>query len=367
LLMFLAIPMTKVALSFGPPEYFSLMILAMSLLIYLGQGSMIKAAVMAAVGLCLSQIGTDIITGQTRFTFGIDNLQDGIDLIPLVMGLFGIGEVLSSLEQQGDFEIFKGKIKGLLPTLNDWKESAGAIVRGTILGFFLGVLPGGGAIISSFISYTLEKKLSKHPETFGAGAIAGVAGPESANNAATSGAFIPLLTLGIPSNAVMALLLGALMIHGVQPGPLLFKQHPDVFWGIIASMYIGNIFLLILNLPLIGLWVKMLKIPYRILFPFILFFCIVGAYSVNNRVSDVFVMFLFGIMGFLFKKFNYESAPLLMAFILGPMLENSLRQSLLLSMLSPTIFFTRPISASFLIATCLLLIFSILFRGRRRI
>jgi putative tricarboxylic transport membrane protein len=366
-LMFLAIPMTKVALSFGPPEYFSLMILAMSLLIYLGQGSMIKAAVMAAFGLCLSQIGTDIITGQTRFTFGIDNLQDGIDLIPLVMGLFGIGEVLSSLEQQGDFEIFKGKIKGLLPTLNDWKDSAGAIVRGTFLGFFLGVLPGGGAIISSFISYTLEKKISKHPETFGAGAIAGVAGPESANNAATSGAFIPLLTLGIPSNAVMALLLGALMIHGVQPGPLLFKQHPDVFWGIIASMYIGNIFLLILNLPLIGLWVKMLKIPYRILFPFILFFCIIGAYSVNNRVSDVFVMFLFGIVGFLFKKFNYEAAPLLMAFILGPMLENSLRQSLLLSMLSPMIFFTRSISASFLIATCLLLIFSILFRRRRRI
>ena len=366
-LMFLAEMLAGVAIGFGPPEYFSLMILALTILTYLAHGSMLKALIMAILGISLSQIGLDIVTGQARFTFGFINLQDGLGLVPVVMGLFGVGEVLSNLEQSEDFEVFKEKIKGLLPTLKDWKDSIGSIFRGTLLGFFLGILPGGGAIVSSFVSYSVEKRVSKHPENFGAGAIEGVAGPESANNAATSGAFIPLLTLGIPSNAVMALLLGALMMHGVQPGPLLITQHPDIFWGTIVSMYAGNVLLLILNLPLIGLWVKVLKVPYRILFPLILFFCIIGSYSINNSTFDVFVMLIFGIIGYLFKKLEYEPAPLIMAFILGPMLENSLRQSLLLSQGNYSIFFGRPLSASCLILAILLLASSSVFAKYRKI
>jgi len=367
ILMFLAEPLSGVAIKFGPPEYFSLMILALTILTYLAHGSMIKAIVMAFLGVSLSQIGMDIVTGQTRFTFGIMELEDGIGLIPIVMGLFGIAEVLTNLEESGDLEIFKAKIKGLLPNLRDWLDSIGAIIRGTFLGFFLGILPGGGAIISSFVSYAVEKKFSKHPEKFGTGAIEGVAGPESANNSATSGAFIPLFALGIPSNAVMALLLGALMIHGLQPGPLLIKQRPDIFWGTIASMYIGNVMLLILNLPLIGLWVKLLKVPYRILFPLILFFCLIGAYSINNSTFDVLVMLIFGIIGYLFRKFQYEPAPLVLAFILGPMLENSLRQSLLISEGSLWIFFTRPISGVGLIIALLVLLSSIFLKKHRQI
>ena len=356
LLMFLAQPLSKVAINFGPPEYFSLMILALTILTYLVQGSMIKAVIMAAFGISLSQIGIDIVTGHTRFIFGITYLEDGIGLVPLVMGLFGISEVLSNLEESMDVEIFTAKIKGLFPSLKDWAVSIGAIFRGTFLGFLLGVLPGGGAVISSFVSYAMEKKFSKYPEKFGKGVIEGVAGPESANNAATSGAFIPLFTLGIPSNAVMALLLAALMIHGLMTGPLLIKQHPDVFWGTITSMYIGNIMLLVLNLPLIGLWIKLLKVPYRILFPLILFFCVIGSYSIHNNTFDVLVMIIFGFIGYILKKFEYEPAPLIMAFILGPMLENSLRQSLLISMGKFSIFFLRPVAVSCLIIALLLLI-----------
>jgi putative tricarboxylic transport membrane protein len=260
ILMFLAEPLSNVALSFGPPEFFSLMILALTISTYLAHGSMIKALIMVVLGMGLSQVGTDIISGRMRFTFGIIELQDGIGLVPLVMGLFGISEVLISLEESGEVTILKEKIKGLLPNLKDWMDSIRAIIRGTFLGFFLGILPGGGAVVASFVSYAVEKRFSKHPEKFGTGAIEGVAGPESANNSATSGAFIPLFVLGIPSNAVMALLLGALMIHGLQPGPLLIKENPEVFWGTVMSMYIGNVMLLILNLPLIGLWVKVLKI-----------------------------------------------------------------------------------------------------------
>jgi putative tricarboxylic transport membrane protein len=280
------------------------------------------------------------------------------------MGLFGVGEVLVNLEELGTVEILKGKIKGLLPNLKDWMDSIGAIIRGTFLGFFLGVLPGGGAIISTFMSYALEKKISKHPEKFGTGVIEGVAGPESANNAATSGAFIPLFTLGLPSNAITALLLGALMIHGLQPGPFLINKHPDIFWGTIMSMYIGNVFLLILNLPLIGLWVKLLQVPYKILFPFLLLFSVIGSYSVDNRTFDVLVMLIFGIFGYLFRKYGYESAPLVLAFVLGPMFENALRQSLLISMGSGLIFITRPISAGFLITAVLLLLSPIFFKIR---
>lgn len=367
ILMFLAKPLSGIALHFGPPEYFSLMILALTILTYLAHGSMIKAIIMAALGFSLSQIGLDIITGHIRFTFGIMYLEDGVGLVPLVMGLFGVGEVFKNLEESLDFEIFKEKIKGLLPNLKDWMDSIGPIIRGTLLGFFIGILPGSGAIISSFVSYAVEKKVSKHPEKFGTGVIEGVAGPESANNAATSGAFIPLFTLGIPANAVMALLVGALMIHGLVPGPFLIKKNPEIFWGTLMSMYIGNVMLLILNLPLIGLWVRLLKVPYRVLFPIILFFCVIGSYSINYRVFDVFMMIIFGIIGYLFKKFKYEPAPLVLAFILGPMLESSLRQSLLLSMGDFSIFFTRPVSVSFLIIALLLLLLSIFWRKHRLI
>jgi len=367
ILMVLAEPLSGVAIKFGPPEYFSLMILALTIVTYLAHGSMIKAIVMATLGFFLSQIGIDIVSGHTRFTFGIMDLENGVGLIPVVMGLFGIAEVLSNLGESANFEIFREKIKGLLPNLKDWVDSAGAIIRGTFLGFFLGILPGGGAIISSFVSYAVEKKISKYPERFGKGAIEGLAGPESANNSATSGAFIPLFTLGIPSNAVMALLLGALMIHGLQPGPLLINQRPDIFWGTIMSMYIGNIFLLILNLPLIGLWVKLLKVPYRILFPFILFFCIIGSYSINNSKFDVVVMLIFGIIGYIFRKFDYEPAPLIMAYILGPMLENSLRQSLMISGGNFSIFLTRPISVFCFIIALILLLLAIFWRKQRKI
>ncbi len=367
ILMFLAAPLSGVAIQFGPPEYFSLMILALTVLTYLAQGSMVKAVIMAILGISISQVGLDIVTGHARFTFGIIDLEDGVGLIPVVMGLFGVAEVLTNLEESQDLEIFRAKIKGLLPTLQDWLDSLGAITRGTFLGFFLGILPGGGAVVASFVSYAVEKKFSKHPERFGTGVIEGVAGPESANNSATSGAFIPLFTLGIPSNAVMALLLGALMIHGLQPGPLLIKQRPEIFWGTIASMYIGNVLLLVLNLPLIGLWVKLLKVPYRILFPIILFCCVVGSYSINNSTFDVGMMILFGVIGYLFRKYGYEAAPLIMAFILGPMLENSLRQSLLMSMGDFSIFFKRTISVTCLLVSLVLLLSPLFLRKPRQI
>ena len=366
LLMFLAQPVSEIALNFGPPEFFSLMIFALAISTYLAHGSMIKAIIMVIFGVCLSQVGVDIMTSETRFTFGVMYLQDGIGLVPIIMGLFGIGEVLKNLEESMDIELFKARIKGLLPNLEDWRKSIGPIVRGTFLGFCLGVLPGGGAVVSSFVSYAVEKKVSKHPEKFGTGTIEGVAGPESANNAATAGAFIPILTLGIPSNAITALLLAALMIHGVQPGPLLINQHPDVFWGFIASMYLGNVLLLVLNLPLIGIWVKLLRVPYKILFPLILFFCLVGSYSINNSIFDVLVMLIFGIIGYLFRKFEYESAPLIMAFILGSGLESSLRRSLIMSEGSFSIFFTRSISASFMIVTLLLLLSPIFLKKLRK-
>jgi len=302
-------------------------------------------------------VGIDATSGAQRFTFGILELNDGIGIVPLVMGLFGISEVLLNVEQSLKREIFETRLKRLLPSRQDWKESAKPIARGSILGFFLGILPGGGALISSFVSYAIEKRISKHPEKFGHGAIEGVAGPESANNSATGGAFIPLLTLGIPANVVMALLLGALMIYGLQPGPMLMRNHPEIFWGVVTSMYIGNGVLLILNLPLIGLWVQVLKIPYRILFPLILIFCLIGVYSVNYSVTDVLIMIVCGVLGYLMRKFKYEGAPLVLAYILGPMLEMALRQSLTISNGSFYIFFTRPIAAIG-IAGALLLVFS---------
>jgi putative tricarboxylic transport membrane protein len=367
-LMFLANPLADLALKFGPPEYFSLMCLGLSVLIYLTQGSILRGLVMAGIGLFLSQIGQDIITGKARFTFGLMGLVDGVGLVPLVMGLFGISEILFNLEKLSKRIILKTEIKGLLPNKEDWRRSAKPIGRGTLLGFFLGILPGGGAIISSFVSYALEKKFSKHPERFGKGAIEGVAGPESANNSATSGAFIPLFSLGIPANVVMALLLGALMVHGLRPGPLMLTEHPEIFWGTVASLYVGNVMLLALNLPLIGIWVKILKIPYRTLFPLILLFCLIGAYSVGTNVFDIFVMLFFGVLGYLFRKLNYEPAPLVLAFVLGPMLEQNLRQALILSDGSLSVFLTRPLSLGALLISLFLLLSAVLpsLQKRRR-
>lgn len=345
LLTFLVYYLAEIALKFGPPEYFALMCMGMTIVAYLAKGSVIKAIIMALFGLILGCVGTDLISGKLRFELGIPKLSDGIDIVPLAMGLFGISEILTNIEKPFKRVIFEtGKIKHLFPNIDDWKRSIRPIIRGTFIGFFLGILPGGGSILSSFVSYSTEKRFSKHPEEFGYGAIEGVAGPETANNAATAGAFIPLLALGIPPNVIMALLLGALLIHGITPGPLFIKQHPDVFLGTVASMYIGNGMLLFLNLPLIGLWVKVLKVPFRILFPLILLFCLIGAYSINNSVFDILVMVFFGVIGYILRKYDYEEAPLLLAFILGPMLETAFRQSLVMSNGKLSIFFTRPIS-----------------------
>jgi putative tricarboxylic transport membrane protein len=365
-LMLIAPPLAAMALKFGPPEYFSLMIMGLTVLTFLASGPMWKALLMASFGLFLGCMGMDNMTASYRFTFDILELSDGVGLVPVVMGLFGISEVMLNVEQSMQRTILQAKIQHLLPNRKDWAASLGPITRGTVLGFFLGVLPGGGAVISSFVSYAVEKKISRHPEKFGTGVIEGVAGPEAANNAATGGAFIPLLSLGIPANAVMALLLGAFIIHGVQPGPMLVKEHPQLFWGAVSSMYMGNVMLLILNLPLIGLWVRILKVPYPILFPLILLFCLIGCYSLNNSVTEVLAMVLFGLIGYAFKKFQYEAAPLVLALVLGPMMENSLRQALLMSAGSPVIFFERPISAILMGTALFLLIFPLIPKFQKK-
>jgi putative tricarboxylic transport membrane protein len=364
-LTFLGPLLANLAFQFGPQEYFSMMIVGLTVLTYLSGSSMIKSLMMAAVGLILGGIGMDGISGKYRFTYGLQVLADGVGLVPVVMGLFGISEVLLNLETKIDRDVFVTRLKNLFPTLKDWADSIWAIIRGTVLGFFLGIIPGGGAVVASFASYAIEKKVSKHPEEFGKGAIQGVAGPESANNSAAGGAFIPLLTLGIPANAVMAILLGALMIHGLQPGPLLMSKAPDVFWGVIVSMYIGNAMLLVLNLPLIPLWVMVLKVPYYLLYPLIILFCLIGAYSIGNNAGDVIVMLIFGIVGYIMKKFRYEGAPLVLALVLGPMLEESFRQSLISSRGDFSTFITRPISLGFLIVAVLLLIIPIVTQRKK--
>ena len=355
-LMFSVITLARVALKFGPPEYFSLICLSLLVSIYLAKGSFAKSLIMIIVGLLLGCVGIDQVSGSPRFTFGSPSLYDGIGVSQLAMGLFGIAEVFGNLEESLDRVVFKTRVRNLLPNLEDWKRSAGPISRGAVLGFPLGVLPGGGAVLASFLSYALEKRISKNPEKFGTGAIEGVAGPETANNAGAGGAFVPLLALGIPPNAVMALLLGALIVHGVTPGPTFITKHPDLFWGVIASMYVGNVMLLVLNLPLIGLWVKLLKVPYRIMMPLILVFCLIGAYSINNNVVDVLLMVLFGVAGYLLRKSRYDTAPLVLSFILGPLLETAFKQSLIMSDGSLLIFTQRPISAVTLTIAALLLI-----------
>jgi putative tricarboxylic transport membrane protein len=361
-LTLLAPPLAVFALKFGPPENFALLVLGLMMVGYLAGSSMTKGLLMACVGLLLGTVGLDPIMGTQRFTYGIFKLSEGFEFILVAMGLFGIGEILVNVEQTITAEVIQTKIRGLLPNRDDWRTAAAPIARGSLLGFFVGVLPGGGAIISSFISYALEKKFSRHPERFGKGAIEGVAAPEAANNAAATGSFIPLLTLGIPGNASIAMIFAALLIHGVRPGPLLVTEKPDVFWGLIASMYIGNIMLLVLNLPLIGLWVKLLRIPYALLAPLILVFVIIGAYSVNNSIFDVGITIAFGFLGYLMRKFDFEPAPLVLAMILGPQLEASLRRSLIYSRGDLGVFFERPIAA-ILLALALLMLLSPLFRS----
>ena len=355
-LMLFAVPLSKWALKFGPHEYFSLIILGLTFVTYLSHGSMLKAIMMCFLGIMLSNVGLDPITSTPRITFNIPELFDGIGIAPVAMGLFGIGEVLVNLEQRITTELVKTKIKNLFPSKLDWIESKWALVRGTLVGFVLGILPGGGHVVASFLSYGLEKRVSKHPEKFGKGAIEGVAAPESANNSAASSSFIPLLTLGIPPNVTLSILFGAFLIHGITPGPFLIKDHPDVFWGVLSSMYVGNVLLLVLNLPLIPMWVQVLKIPAKYLYPLILLFCLIGAYSMNNSVFDVFVMIIFGVVGYLFRKFEFEGAPLVLAFVLGPLLDMNLRQALLMSKGSFIDFFIRPISAVTLGLSILLLV-----------
>ncbi|MBI5441594.1 MAG: tripartite tricarboxylate transporter permease [Deltaproteobacteria bacterium] len=359
-LMLVAHPLANVALKFGPPEYFALMCTGLIIVTYLTQASMLKSIMMALAGIILGSVGLDMIVGVPRYTFGINELTDGVGIIPLVMGLFGIGEVLVNLEGELRRDVFQTKLDHVWGTVADYARSKWAILRGSALGFLLGILPGGGAVLASFVSYAVEKKISKNPEEFGKGAIEGVAGPESANNAAAGGSLIPLLSLGIPPNVVMAMLFSAMVIHGMQPGPLLMTTSPGLFWGLVASMYVGNVLLVLLNVPLIGVWVKLLKVPYRILFPLILLFCVIGAYTVNNSAFDVQLMILFGLGGYVIRKFGYEPAPLVLAFIMGPLLEQNLRQSLLVSQGSFLIFVTRPISAVTLGFAFLLLLASLL-------
>ncbi len=351
-------PLTEVAFKFGPAEYFSLMVLGLVGAVVLASSSLLKAIGMIILGLLLGMIGTDVNSGVTRFDFGLPELQDGIDFAIVAMGVFGFAEIMTKLEQKESHIDIPDKIGPLYPNNQEFRQAWPAVMRGTALGSALGILLGGGAVLSSFASYTLEKKVSKHPERFGKGHPAGLASPESANNAAAQISFIPLLTLGLPGNAVMALMVGAMTIHNIQPGPQVMTSHPELFWGLIASMWIGNLMLVTLNLPLIGLWVKLLKVPYRILFPAILVFCSIGIYSLNYNVFDIFLTAIFGVMGYVWAKLKCEGAPLLLGLVLGPMMEENFRRALLLSRGEFSTFITRPLSATLLALAVLLVIVS---------
>jgi len=353
-------PLTKLALLFGPAEYFGLMVFGLGLAIVLARGSVLKAVIMVVLGLLLATVGTDLETGQDRLTLGIAELSDGVDFAVLAMGVFGIAEILRNLEHPESRDVAVSKIGRLLPSLGDLRRSLGPIVRGTGIGSVLGILPGNGAVLGPFASYALEKKLAKDPSRFGKGAIEGVAGPESANNAGAQTSFIPLLTLGIPPNAVMALMVGAMTIHGLIPGPQVMLKHPTLFWGMIASMWIGNLFLLIINLPLIGLWVRLLKVPYRLMFTTILLFCAIGIYSINNNPYDVYFTAFFGLAGYLFIKLGLEPAPMLLGFVLGRLMEEKLRQALALSEGSFLTFVERPVAAGLLVLAAAVMVIAVL-------
>jgi len=362
-----AVPLSELALKFGPAEYCSLMILGLIGAVVLAHGSLLKAIAMVVLGLLLGLVGTDVNSGTARFAFGVPELIDGLGIVSVAMGLFGFAEILTNLESKEKREVLTAKIGGLWITKQQFKDAWPAVLRGTGLGSVLGLLPGGGAMLASFGSYALEKKLAKDPSRFGKGAIQGVAGPESANNAGAQTSFIPLLTLGIPENAVMALMVGAMTIHNIQPGPQVMTSNPALFWGLVVSMWVGNAMLVVLNLPLIGIWIKLLKVPYRVLYPAILLFCAIGVYSINNTSFDVSQTAVFGALGLLFVKLECEPAPLLLGFVLGPMMEENLRRAMLLSRGDPTVFFTRPISLAMLIAAAglLLLILAPNFRKKR--
>ena len=345
----LAPPLTRVALEFGPAEYFSLMVLALVTAVALAHGSIVKALAMVVLGLLLGMVGSDIFEGTPRFTMGFRELAEGINFVAVAVGVFGIAEIPRNLENEHDREVFVARVGSLLPGREELKRIVMPITRGTLLGSVLGVLPGGGHILASFAAYTLEKRVSKTPERFGKGMIEGVAAPEAANNAGAQTSFIPMLTLGIPSNSVMALMIGAMIIQGITPGPNVATEEPALFWGIIVSMWLGNLLLLILNLPLIGLWVRLLKVPYFILFPAILAFSAIGVYSINSNAFDLFAVALFGLLGYALVKCECEPAPLLLGFVLGPMLEEHLRRAMIISRGDPTVFVTRPLSLALLI------------------
>ena len=340
--------LTSVALSFGPADYFSLMLLGLIISAVLAQGSVVKSVAMVVLGVALGLVGTDVQTGQQRFTFGIPELSDGIGFVSLAMGIFGIAEIILNLEKPENRNVSVAKVDSLWLTKEEVRRATPAVLRGTAVGSVLGILPGGGAALSAFASYMMESRISKHRHEFGTGAIEGVAGPESANNAASQTSFIPLLTLGIPANAVMALMVGALIIQGIQPGPRMVESQPELFWGLIASMWIGNLMLLVINLPMIGMWVSLLRVPYRFLYPAILIFCAIGVYSLNNSAFDVYQTVLFGLFGYLLAKLKFEPAPLLIGFVLGPMMEEHMRRAMLLSRGDAMVFIERPISASLL-------------------
>ncbi len=360
-------PLAEMAFKFGPAEYFSLMVLGLIAAVVLAHGSVIKALGMVVFGLLLSMIGTDVNSGVARFSFGVPELTDGIEFGVIAMGMFGFAEIIYNLRAPESRDLLKEKVTNFMPQKEDWKRGGPAAVRGTMLGSFLGVLPGGGNIISAFAAYALEKKLSKKPEEFGKGAIEGVAGPESANNAGAQTAFIPMLTLGIPTTPVMALMIAAMMIHNIQPGPQVMTSNPGLFWGLIVSMWVGNLMLLVLNLPLIGIWIRLLQVPYKILYPAILMFCCIGAYSLNNNVWDVLMTIPFAIAGYYFKKWKCEPAPLLMGFILGELMEEYLRRALTISRGDWGVFIERPLSATLLaIAVVLLVVVTLPFIRKKR-
>lgn len=358
-LSFLAPPIARFALRFGPPEYAALLTFGLVVIGYMSGRSIFISLAMVALGLLLGMIGTDI-HGYLRFTFNVAELGDGIEVVPMAVGLFGLAEILATAGQKTPPQVFAPRLRDLPPSKEEWRDSFGAIGRGTVIGFLVGMVPGPAHIIASFSSYAVERRVSKHPERFGHGAIEGVAGPESANNAAAEAAFAPMLALGIPSNAIMAIMMAAMMIHGVLPGPMLISHHPEVFWGFIASIYVGNLVLLILNLPLVGLFVNLLRIPYRILYPMIVVFCLLGVYGVNGSIFDIWVMMVMGLVGYLLKKVDFPAAPIVIGLVLAPMVEMAIRQSLILSRGSYAIFFQRPIAAFLLVLTGALLSFSLI-------
>ena len=358
--------MASVALRFGPPEFTALTVLGILLVTYLGTKSFAKSLITAGFGLLLATVGQDPVVGTARFTFGVQDLISGLDFIAIAMGLFGVGEILYNLEKENGASMVSSRISHIWPTMRDWAQSRGAILRGSVLGFFIGVLPGGGGVVSSLASYAMEKRRAREPQRFGEGAIEGVAGPETANNASSTSAFIPLLTLGIPSNVVLALLFGALLLQGITPGPQLVSENPEVFWGVIASMYVGNLILLILNIPLVGVFVQLLRVRAGILAPIALMVTMVGVFSVNNNVFDMWVVLVFGLLGYVMRKTGFEPGPLVLAFVLGAIMERSFRQSLLISNGDPFIFFTRPISGAILGLVVLIIAISAFQFFRRR-